>query len=34
MSDERLSHEHTMRVAATAAEAAGRLVRAFLAEQP
>jgi purine-nucleoside phosphorylase len=32
MSDERLSHEHTMRVAATAVETAGRLLRAFLAE--
>jgi purine-nucleoside phosphorylase len=33
MSGERLSHEHTMRVAATATESAGRLVRAFLEEQ-
>ena len=33
MSDERLSHEQTMRVAATVAETAGRLVRAFLEEQ-
>ena len=32
MSAERLSHEQTMRVAATAAETAGRLVRAFLEE--
>ena len=30
MGEERLSHEHTMRVAATATETAGRLVRAFL----
>ena len=32
MSDERLSHEHTMRTAATALEKASRLVRTFLAE--
>ena len=34
MSEERLSHEQTMRVAATAAETAGRLVRAFLEQYP
>jgi purine-nucleoside phosphorylase len=33
MSEERLSHEQTMRMAATATETAGRLVRAFLEEQ-
>jgi len=33
MSDERLSHEQTMRVAATAAETTGRLLRAFLEEE-
>ena len=32
MSEQRLSHEQTMRVAANAAETAGRLVRAFLEE--
>jgi purine-nucleoside phosphorylase len=32
MSDERLSHDQTMRVAATAVETAGRLLRTFLAE--
>jgi purine nucleotide phosphorylase len=32
MGEERLSHEQTMRVAATAVETAGRLVRAFLEE--
>ncbi|MGH3039915.1 MAG: purine-nucleoside phosphorylase [Gaiellaceae bacterium] len=34
MSEERLSHEQTMRVAATAMETTGRLVRAFLEEHP
>jgi purine-nucleoside phosphorylase len=33
ISETRLSHEQTMRVAATAAETAGRLLRAFLEEQ-
>ncbi|HEY7560704.1 MAG TPA: purine-nucleoside phosphorylase [Gaiellaceae bacterium] len=33
MSEERLSHEQTMRVAATATETAGRLVRALLEDQ-
>ena len=33
ISETRLSHEQTMRVAATAAETAGVLVRAFLEEQ-
>jgi purine-nucleoside phosphorylase len=32
LSDERLSHEHTMRVAAAAVETAGRLLRTFLEE--
>jgi purine nucleotide phosphorylase len=32
MSEERLSHEQTMRVAATAVDSAGRLLRAFLEE--
>jgi purine-nucleoside phosphorylase len=34
MSEERLSHAHTMRVAAGAAETARRLLRAFLEEDP
>ena len=34
MTEERLSHEHTMRVASTAMETTGRLVRAFLEEYP
>jgi purine-nucleoside phosphorylase len=34
LSHEQLSHEHTMRVAATAVETAGRLLRAFLEEHP
>jgi purine-nucleoside phosphorylase len=33
MSEERLSHEQTMRVAATAAETTGRLLRAFLEDE-
>jgi purine-nucleoside phosphorylase len=32
LSDERLSHEHTLRVAASASETAGRLLLTFLAE--
>ena len=34
MSEERLSHEQTMRVAATAAETTGRLLRAFPRRRP
>jgi hypothetical protein len=33
MSEEPLSHEQTMRVAATAAETTGRLLRVFLEEE-